>query len=131
MLGKDQVLAKGKGDLSTYWIVMRKRSRLGSVSTDDDDDNSQQSRDDLAVDVVGRKAVSVNASTLGRQLQSLQSIGSATTFTTPSVRSENRSVHCYNDCVDGAHAHARNHINVLNGRLNWNIGKHHSNLWNA
>ena len=92
---EDQVLAKGKGALSTYWIVMPKRSRLGSVSTDDDDDdNSQQSRDELAVDVVGRKAVSIHASTLGRQLQSLQTIGPATAFTTPSVRSDNRSVHC-------------------------------------
>jgi HPt (histidine-containing phosphotransfer) domain-containing protein len=91
---EDQVVAKGKGELSTYWIVMPKRSRLGSVSTDDDDDNSQQSRDDLTVDVVGRQAVSVNASSLGRQLQSLQTIGPATAFTSPSVRSENRSVHC-------------------------------------
>lgn len=92
---KDQVVAKGKGELSTYWIVMPKRSRLGSVSTDDDDDNSQQSRDDLAFGIGERKAVSANVSTLGRQVQSLQTtIGSAADFTTPSARSENRSIHC-------------------------------------
>jgi hypothetical protein len=48
---EDQVLAKGLGELSTYWIVMPKGSRLGSVSTEDTDDDERnlQSRDELVV----------------------------------------------------------------------------------
>jgi hypothetical protein len=76
---EDQVLAKGLGDLSTYWIVMPKGSRLGSVSTDnDDDDKNQQSRDELAVELEEGEAAFV------------------TDDSTSSSRSANRSVqvHC-------------------------------------
>jgi hypothetical protein len=76
----DQVLAKGLGELSTYWIVMPKGSRWGSLSTDDDDDDdkNQPSRDELVVEVEEFEAAVV------------------TDVSISSVRSANRSVqvHC-------------------------------------